>query len=159
VERGRFPVPPPSLIGRRLDLGQPASLSTVGALAGFQPSVPQALGPPAEVWVDRRTSPPAVSLVYRDGPLVTEVPATVSPLIRKFAGPDATVEQLSIDGRPAIWVEGLHEVALQGPSGSLLPQTLRLTTSALLVQHGDLAVRIETPAGRDEAIRIASSFG
>ena len=152
---------PPS--GASLDLGTPAaSLAAAERDAGFAASVPTALGAPDAVWVDRRGEAPFISLVYDGGPLVTEFDATVTPaaVVSKIAGPDTVVEELRIHGEPALWIEGVHEVAVRARSGDHVVERLRLSDRVLLVQHGRLTVRIElpSPSGRADAVRIAESL-
>ena len=152
---------PPS--GVPLDLGESmASLAAAEAAAGFAAAVPGALGQPDAIWVDRRGDAPFITLVYDDGPLVTEFDATLAAdaIIRKMAGPGTTVEQLTVHGEPAMWIEGVHEVAVRGRDGDYVFERLRISDRVLLVQHGALTVRIETAAGmgRDDAVRIADSL-
>jgi len=152
------PLPP---VGTALDLGQPvATLAAASAAAGFEPVVPELLGPPDGVWVDTRGVAPSVSLVYEGGPLVTEFDATIveGPILSKVTRPETTVEPLRINGEPALWIDGVHDVILRVPNGDLVSERLRLSDRVLLVQHGRLTIRIETNGGRDEAIRIAESL-
>ncbi len=154
----RPPVPP---VGPALDLGQPvATLAAASAAAGFDPVVPELLGPPDGVWVDRRGVAPSISLVYEGGPLVTEFDAAIveGPILSKVTRPETTVEPLRINGEPALWIDGVHDVILRVPNGALVSERLRLSDRVLLVQRGRLTIRIETNGGRDEAIRIAESL-
>ena len=154
---------PVAPLGTPLDLGVPvASLDAAEEAAGFAPIVPDALGTPDAVWVDRRGEAPFISLVYDGGPLVTEFDATITAdaVLSKMARPDTVIERLRIHGEPAVWIEGVHEVAVLGRDGEHVFERLRLSDRVLLVQHGPLTVRIEAAAGmsRDEAVRIADSL-
>jgi hypothetical protein len=149
--------------GTDLDLGSNvASLAVAESTAGFAAVVPAALGAPDAVWVDVRGAAPFISLVYDDGPLVTEFDATLGEdaVLRKTTSAATTVEQLRIHGEPAVWIEGVHEVAVRARDGEYVFERLRLSDRVLLVQHGALTVRIETAAGmgRDDAVRIADSL-
>jgi hypothetical protein len=149
--------------GSALDLGTTvASLAAAESAAGFAAAVPAALGPPDAVWVDDRGAVPFISLVYDDGPLITEFDATLVPdaILTKMAGPETTVELLRIHGEPAMWIEGIHKVAVRARDGDYVFERLRLSDRVLLVQHGRLTVRVETAVGmgRDDAIRIADSL-
>ncbi len=76
----------------------------------------------------------------------------------KFVGDETTVETLTIDGDPAIWLEGEpHQIAIT-VDGSVLPDTLRLATNTLLRQHGEVVLRIEADITRTEAVRIARTW-
>lgn len=152
-----------SVMGASLDLGTNVEgLAAAERVAGFAPVVPATLGPPASVWVDRRGDAPFIALVYADGPLVIEFDATISDdaVLTKLATPETKVEQLEIDGEPAMWIEGIHAVAVRGRDGRPVFERMRLSDRVLLVQHGRLTVRIEVPAGtgRDEAVAIARSL-
>lgn len=149
--------------GASLDLGTPVpSLAAAAQRAGFAPVVPTALGPPDAIWVDRRGAAPFISLVYDGGPLVTEFDATLSDdaVVSKMAGRDTVVERLRIGGEPAMWIDGIHTVAVRARGGTPVFERLRLSDHVLLVQHGALTVRIEVPPvlGRDDAVRIAESL-
>ncbi len=68
----------------------------------------------------------------------------------KVAGPGATVERLTIEGRPALWITGdAHGFALD--NGSF--EQLRLSGAALLVDRGEETIRIEGDLDRDAALR------
>ena len=149
--------------GASLDLGAPVtSLAAAEAAAGFAAVVPSSLGAPDAIWVDRRGAAPFISLVYDGGPLVTEFDATLTDdaILSKLARPTTVVEELRIHGEPALWIDGIHEVAVRGRDGGHVFERLRLSDKVLLVQHGPLTVRVEVPSGlgRAEAIRIAESL-
>ena len=153
-------VPP---AGSSLDLGTPApSLAAAAEAAGFAAVVPTALGAPDAIWVDRRSTAPFISLVYDGGPLVTAFDATLTAdtIVSKVAGPDTVVEHLRINGEPAMWIDGVHAVAVRTRDDDPAFERLRLSDKVLLVQHGALTVRIELPAGfgRADAVRIAESL-
>jgi hypothetical protein len=163
VEVVEHPAPTPTTTpaaGASLDLGRPSSLTEATRVLGTAPVLPAALGKPDAVWLDTRTAAPFVSFVYEGGPLVSEFDATLTdaPIVSKFTGGAAQVEELQIDGRRAMWIDGVHQVVLRTRDGDLVPEQLRLSDAVLLVQVGDLTVRIETSAGRDDAIRIARSI-
>jgi hypothetical protein len=147
------------LPGTTFDLGRRATLAEAARAAGFDPAVPTALAKPAAIWVDTATDVPIVSFVYADGTLVSEFRAEVAaaPILQKFSRPDTRIEELHHGSQRGIWVEGAHEVAIRA-GGQILVDRLRTSDSALLVEHRDLTVRIETAKGRDEAIRIANSL-
>jgi hypothetical protein len=148
--------------GASLDLGRPSTVSEATKVLGRPPLVPRALGRPDGVWLDARTAAPFVSFVYDGGAtLVSEFDATLTaaPIVTKVLGPDGSVEELRVDDHPAMWIDGVHQVVLRARNGDLVAEALRTASSVLLVEIGDLTVRIETPAGRDEAVRNARSLG
>lgn len=168
VEVRRQPPGPPTSAtlprtGASLDLGTAVpSLAAAQDAAGFTAVVPAALGPPDAIWVDRRRAAPFISLVYDGGPLLSQFDATLTDdaVFSKAAGPDTTVERLTIGGEPAVWIDDIHTVAVRARSGDIVFEQLRISDRVLLVQRGRLTIRIEVPngLGREDAIRIAESL-
>jgi hypothetical protein len=161
--------PRPSPFGSGLALGRPVALEQARRRAGFDLLVPQALGPPDAVYL----SPgPRVDFVYRPrsglprsgttgvGLLVTQLQATVGPLIEKTLGAGAQVERLAVDGDRALFISGAeHGFAYEGERGSAFEQQ-RLAGNTLLVERADgVLLRLEGELSRAEAVRIAASAG
>jgi hypothetical protein len=142
-----------------LDLGRRVTLDEAEAAAGFRPVVPAVLGEPDEVWLDDRPATPLVWLRWEGEALMTQVVGhlTDQPVLQKYTE-GATVEALRIGSRPAFWIDGAHQVAIEVHDGAIVPLRLRTADSTLLVDMRTFTVRIETSAGRDAAIRIATSL-
>lgn len=157
--------PPPSTVtstprpSAGLDLGVPSTPDAAGRRAGFTPLAPSTLGRVSGVWLDTRSRVPIVTLTYPDGTLVAEFQAAIgdAPVLRKFGGADVRIEEVDLDGHRAIWVEGAHEVAVALP-GEIYGDRFRLSDSALLVEIGDVTVRVETRRGRDAALAIGRNL-
>jgi hypothetical protein len=101
-------------------------------------------------------------MVYRGGPLVTELRATVRPVIQKAIGAGAKLEQFRVGGDPAYFISGAPHGFAYVPAGSAEPvfEDQRLAGNTLLVERSDgLLLRIEGKIDRAEAVRIASSVG
>jgi hypothetical protein len=150
--------PRPSTFGRRIAVGDPVTLAQ--ARRQFPVRVPAALGPPAAVYLS--TNPARVDMVYRGGPLVTELRATVTPVIQKAIGAAAKFEQLRVDGDPAYFISGAKHGFAYIPAGTQEPlyEDQRLAGNTLLVERADgLLLRIEGKLDRAEAVRIAESVG
>ena len=147
------PATPPLDLGRRVTLGE------AEAATGFRPVLPAVLGEPDEVWLDERPATPLVWLRWEGEALLTQLVGhlTDQPLLQKFTD-GATVEALRIGTRPAFWVEGVHQVAVEDHDGALVPLRLRTADSTLLVDMVTFTVRIETTGGRAAAVRIAESL-
>jgi hypothetical protein len=153
--------PPPTSVPTpptNLDLGTPSTLVDAARRVGFPMLVPPVLGPPAEVWLDTRPAVPIVTMTF-PGRLVSEFRAAIAddPVVRKFAPDGVRVEELTIDGRRALWIDGMHEVMVER-DGELVVDRLRLSDSALLVEMGEVTVRIETRFGRGDAVEIARNL-
>jgi hypothetical protein len=165
--RETLPAPPPEA---PLDLGARTTLDA--ARLGFEPLVPEGLGPPDGVFV--RSGPPGgeLSLAYRAGPrleragstrlglLVTEFRGDLSPqYVQKVGGATTSIERLDVDGDRAIWVAGApHFFFYETPDDQIAETELRLADNVLLLERGDLLIRLEGAFDRDRAIEIARSL-
>src|SRR5262249_28586976 len=77
----------------------------------------------------------------------------------KLAGPGTRIEQLRVEGRPALWIEGApHAFYFVGPDRQIVQGTLRLARNTLIWQHGALVLRREGALTRAQALAIASSM-
>ncbi len=165
--RDRLPTPPPE---RALDLGTRTTLA--GARLGFDPLVPGGLGEPAGVYVRRATPGGELSLAYparpglprtggtRLGLIVSEFRGDLAPeYIGKLVGTGTTAERLRVGTDRAVWIEGApHFFFYRGPDGRFVDGSLRLARNVLLVERGDLLIRLEGALARDRAIAIARSL-
>jgi hypothetical protein len=135
--------------------------------------VPDALGPPdAAYYSDSVLLGGKVSLVYAPGAgvprspytgvgiLVTEFRGDLAPgYIEKLADAGTGIEQLRIGRHRAIWLEGgPHFVAFRTPDGNFGEDVGRLAGNTLLVERGQLLVRIEGELQRERAVEIARSL-
>ena len=58
----------------------------------------------------------------------------------------------------AAWIAGAPHFFFYGDRGAIAERELRLAENVLLVEHGDVLVRIEGALGRDAAVQIARSL-
>jgi hypothetical protein len=102
----------------------------------------------------------AASLVYADGPILVQAfRASASPFIQKTIGSGAQLEQLTVDGATAYWIEGAHGFAYQTGTGSGAYADQRLAGNTLLVDRADgILLRIEGRLNRARAVEIARSI-
>jgi len=160
-----------SELGTQLDLGQRVTLAAARREAGFELVVPAALGEPDEVYLaDDPVAGKRVDFVYRPrdglppagpsgvGALFTQFPAPARVLIEKTAGQGSAVEQITVDGDPALFISGAeHGFAYTSPSNTTF-EPGRLAGNTLLVERSEGGLwRLEAEVGRDEAVRIAES--
>jgi len=171
VERvpGELPTRPPA---REPDLGVRVPLATAERAAGFGVLVPGRVGAPDDVRLRRQTPGAEVALLYEPrrglprsertglGLLVTEFRGDMNPqYLRKIAGQATVVERLTVGGQRAIWIEGApHLFFYSGPDGRFVVRPLRLAANVLLIERGDLLVRLEGEFGRDAAVRLGESL-
>jgi hypothetical protein len=158
-------------IAAALELGEPVSLDEAARRAQFEVLVPEELGDPDGVYSSSLLVGGKVSLVYRPrddlprsrftgvGVLITELRADINPsFVDKLADQVTRIERLTVDGEPAVWLEGgPHVVFFDTPSGFGEDQA-RLAGNTLLFERGNLLVRIEGNMSREQAIAIAESL-
>lgn len=162
----------PAGVNTSLQLGRPVSLDQAGELARFRVLVPKALGEPDQAY--HSVTPPGgrISLVYEPrealpearetgvGLLVTEFRGDLAPeFVGKLAGEGVSVEPVSVDGRSGLWLEGgEHFLFFRSRDGQILEDTARLAGNTLLLERGNLLVRLEGELTRERALEIAASL-
>jgi hypothetical protein len=170
VERRENLPPPPPI--RPLELGDRTTLEAAGERLAFEPVVPADPGEPDGVYVSDRAPGGELSLTYRPGEglprarttglglLVTEIRGDLMPdFFQKLAPQGATLEELTVGGRPAAWIEGAeHFFFYRGPNGEVVEDELRLAQNVLLMQRGRLLIRLEGAFDRERALAIAASL-
>ena len=163
----------PATAATALELGRPVPIEDGHPLVKVPlVLVPTALGPPDAAYVSDAVPGGKVSLVYepRDGlprsrftgvgVLVTQFSGEASPgFVSKLVDQGVTVERISVEGRPGLWIEGgPHALLFRGPDGEILEDTARLAGNTLLVEHGSVLVRLEGEVSRERALEIAASL-
>jgi hypothetical protein len=146
-----------------LYLGEATTLEQARTLAEHAVVLPRTggLDEPDEVWIDRTRPGDPVAFVYGSSEkprlLLTEFRGR--PLIeKKLAQPDTQIEQLTIDGAPALWLSGApHLFFYLDEAGRPVSETIRLAGNTLLWEHGQITLRLEGKLSREEAVRIARS--
>jgi hypothetical protein len=170
VER-REDLPPPPPI-EPLDLGTRTTFEAAEDRLAFEPLVPEDPGDPDGVYVSDRAPGGELSLTYRPredlprarttglGLLVTEIRGDLMPDFFQKLAPQATaIEELTVNGEPAAWIEGAeHFFFYRAPGGEVVEDELRLAQNVLLMQRGPLLVRLEGAFDRDRALEIAASL-
>ena len=132
------------------------------------PLVPGELGPPDEVY----RADDIVTLLYRPraglpesentgaGALLTLIPGRTNPVyMRKLAGPDTTIERVTVDGEPGFWLAGAsHGLLYEHPSGGVREAPSRLAGNTLVWRRGALTLRLEADITKERALAIARSI-
>jgi hypothetical protein len=151
----------------------PAPTTTPLDLGGRVPlpsdaPVPAALGRPDAAYEDGEI----VTLVYRPrtglpesgqtgaGAVLSYFPGrTKQEFVRKFAGPDTTIDRVTIDGERGFWLAGaLHGLIYENPQGSIVEAPARLAGHTLVWRRGDRTVRLEADISKERALEIARSI-
>lgn len=170
IERTTAPAPAPA--PQRLDLGPKTSLRHAARELSFVPLVPRIDGGPDEVRLNPVPSGGELSLLYEPRPslppavttgtglLVTEFRGDLLPEYLTKIAPQATsVERLRIDGRRAIWIAGApHYFLFRTPDGQVSESDLQVAQNVLLIERGDVLVRMEGAFDRATAVRLAGTL-
>ena len=170
VER-REVLPPAPEVGP-LRLGERTTLDDARDSLAFDPLVPEAAGEPDGVYVDTTPRGGLLSLTYRPtedlprarstklGLLVSEFRGDLSPeYFGKTAGQATKIERLRIDGEPAIWLEGApHFFFYRAPNEPFREENLRIAQNVLLLERGNMLIRLEGAFDRDKAVELARSL-
>jgi hypothetical protein len=167
VERVETLPPVPAPASAALGLGRVATAEELdGAL------VPEALGPPDAAYVSEEQYGRRLTLVYEPGDgvprsqytgagiLVTEFDGAIDTrYLDKMVENATSVEELSVGGNRALWLEGgPHFVVFRAADGDIGEDVGRLAGNTLLVENGTMLVRIEGQISRERAIEIAESL-
>jgi hypothetical protein len=167
--RERLPAAPEL---RPLQLGERTTLAGAADALGFSPLVPADPGRPDSVFVRRDIPGGELSLAYRPrsglpeaastglGLLVSEFRGDLVPeYVGKLAAETTRIERLRLGGERAIWIEGTpHFFFYRRPDGTDDERSLRLAANVLLLEQGDVLVRLEGGFGRERALEIARSL-
>ena len=91
------------------------------------------------------------------GLLIDELDGQAAPgFYGKLAPRDARIERFRLDGQFAVWVEGLHAFFYKPRADYTFHLgRSRLAADALLVQRGDVLVRLEGNFDKSTALAIA----
>lgn len=119
-------------------LGERVSLEQAEEQAGFEPFVPDTLGPPQEIRLDGRV----VTLVYDRGDvLLAQLPGALDEqLLTKIAGPGTEVRRTP-DG---LFFSGREHVYLyRRPGGEVAEDRPRLAGDTFVTRRGDVLLRLE----------------
>ena len=163
------PAPRPS----SLRLGERTTLADAPGSLAFDPLVPEAAGEPDGVFVDTRVQGGVLSLTYRPtddlpearsthvGLLVSEFRGDLLPeYAGKIAGQATKIERLRVDGERAIWMEGApHFFFYRPPGETFREERLRIAQNVLLLERGNVLVRLEGAFDRPKAMELARSLG
>lgn len=149
-----------------LGLGTEVDLATARASVDHTVRLPEDLGAPDRVYLDREVPGGKVSLVYdRAG---SELPIVIGQFpgsleraaITKSVDFGATsIDIVEVRGATGYWISGgAHEVAYVAPDGTVRMDSQRYAANTLLWHSEGVTYRIETEAGLRMALRLARSL-
>jgi hypothetical protein len=140
------------ITGRRL--GVEVSLEEARAAVPFRLLAPAQED--VEVFLDRVIG--AVTFRWDDRRLfLTEFRGETTPYVRKSAGPGTRIEFVEVSGGPGYWLAGEpHVVVFRDARGFV--REARVAGNVLLWERGELTLRLEGAASKEEALRIAGTL-
>jgi hypothetical protein len=154
------------------EFGRPTTLAKAEAVAGFSADVPEALGPPDGVWVDRtpaeegpgsarivlawvpRVGLPAIEHA-RWGAVLFELQGRAEVLSKHIYAETGTMAPVTVRGSGGYWLTGVHTLDLLTDDGI---STFTVNDNVLVWQDGDRTYRLESRLPRVAAVRLASSI-
>ncbi|MGF1617951.1 MAG: hypothetical protein ACFCU2_09140 [Acidimicrobiia bacterium] len=160
----------PPTTGADLDLGELIPLDEAGESVDFQLRIPGGddLGVPdavyladngqlTMVWAGTPSLPAAGNTGI--GLLLTQSPSG-GQIAEKSIGPDTSVQRLSVEGQPALWVEGAtHTFTLLDRDGNPIEETTRLAANVLLWEAYGVNHRLETTGDLQNSLAIVETLG
>ena len=147
------------------ELGERVSLALARQRVPFPVLVPspRVYGVPDAVFVGH-FDVDEVTLLYgrpdRIRLLLTEARGRIDVrFAQKLVGPGSRITQLTVDGRPALWIAGApHLFLFVAPNGSVVDGTLRLARNTLLWERNGVVLRVEGASSLDQALELAHSL-
>ncbi len=153
-------------------LGRPTTLAAARHGLVFEPVFPSGIEGPNGVFLDSTIPGGALNLTYPPqaglprsrltgvGLLVDELDGQAAPgFYGKLAPRDARFQRFRFRGQFAVWVEGLHAFFYKPyVNYTFTAARSRLAANALLVQRGDVLVRLEGEFDKSTALAIARSL-
>jgi hypothetical protein len=153
-------------------LGRPTTVAAARHGLVFDPLLPFGIEGPNGVFLDSEITGGALNLTYPPQPglprsrltgvglLIDELNGQAAPgFYGKLAPRDARFQRFRFRGQFAVWVEGLHAFLYKPHVNyTFTPARSRLAANALLVQRGEVLVRLEGKFDKATALAIARSL-
>lgn len=138
--------------------GELVSLAAAQRRAGFRILLLRRASPPAAAYLAETESGALVTVVYQPRrPIwLSEFRAHgLAPVASKQTEQYSSVQLLSLNGRPAIWLGKAHLFSYLDSSGGRLVAHLRLAAKTLVWQRPPLTLRLEGRLSQAQALRLA----
>lgn len=159
----------PSAVASGPTLGHPATLREAEREAGFAAEVPDELGAPDAVWVDRAQEGARIVLAWSAasgtlpaldglpwGTVLLEFRGEMEQVSKGVFTEGNTFEDVDVDGRKGHWITGVHELDLVTDDGTYA--RYRVTGNVLVWKVEGIVLRLETSLDEAAAVRIAESI-
>lgn len=154
-----------------LNLGEPVQVDEIQDNVDFGLRMPggEDPGPPDAVYLSDRGQ---VTMVWAGTPtlpaagdtdiglLLTQYKANGGQEVaEKSIGPETGVQRLTVEGQPALWIEGAaHTFTLSDTEGNPIEETTRLAANVLLWDTNGVSHRLETTGDLQSALGIVDAL-
>lgn len=146
--------PPVTSLDPPLPGERDVTLAQARAATGFPLRVPAGLGDPDTV---RLTDDARVVTMTFGGVRVDQFDGGLDPMFTKFASA-ADVHHVTVDDRPAIWVDRPHPVFWVDRDGVMHEEAARLAGSTLVWERDGITYRVEGDLTQARAVALAESM-
>jgi hypothetical protein len=150
--------PPVTSVDPPLPEERDVTLAQARAAAGFPLRVPAGLGDPHTVRLADDAH--VVTMVFggvSGGVRVDQFDGGLDPMFTKFASA-ADVHHVTVDDRPAIWVDRPHPVFWTDRDGVMHEEAARLAGSTLVWELDGITYRVEGDLTQARAVALAESM-
>jgi hypothetical protein len=149
----------PRETGRLEPFGDRVSLAEAERAVAFGIRLPVSIGqPPSRVYLDRTVGGGLVSIVWCCSPriVLSEFLGNGVGFLQKSVGPATTIEEVSVDGKRGLWVEGSdHVLRLVDTNGTFRERAMSVRGGVLIWVDGSVTIRLEGELSRAQALAIA----
>ncbi len=160
---------PDGPLGTAYQLNGRTSLAAARRALPDRALAPTGYGEPDEVYVTGGGGRRVVHLLWRASADLPALPGSNAGLYVSAFGAEATAflgktirgaetEEVTVGGRPAVWIADEHGTLLFGDDGLPDFATQRQSGPALLVDRGGFTVRIESRLAKADAVELADSL-
>jgi hypothetical protein len=151
---------PPPEGGRLVPFGRPVSIAEAKRAVAFELRLPESIDgrPPSRVYLDRTVGGGLVSVVWCCSRriVLSELLGNGIGFLQKTVGPATTIEEVTVDGKPGLWVEGAdHVLRIIDTDGTFKERAVRVSGGVLIWVDGTATLRLEGELTQAEALAIA----
>jgi hypothetical protein len=151
-------VPPDG--GRLVPFGRPVSIAEAQQAVTFELRLPESIDgrPPSRVYLDRTVGGGLVSVVWCCSRriVLSELLGNGIEFLQKSVGPATTIEEVTVDGKPGLWVEGAdHILRIIDTGNTFKERAVHVSGGVLIWVDRSVTLRLEGDLTQAEALAIA----
>jgi hypothetical protein len=147
--------------GRLVPFGRSVSIAEAKRAVTFELRLPESIDgrPPSRVYLDRTVGGGLVSVVWCCSRriVLSELLGNGIDFLQKSVGPATTIEEVTVDGKPGLWVEGAdHVLRIIDTDDTFKERAVRVSGGVLIWVERSVTFRLEGELTQAEALAIAS---